>query len=173
MSVEVWRLAVCADAIRSWFGFYLYVGFAGDLADAGRGVHSYRSVGLLSFPLCLALHVLPCLRRRTVLGVFYRILLIPGLLVAFQRLIKLQGWDPLMVLNTKIQKCILYILFPDLYIRIVCACVFRVFGVDCSSSRVPAGRGVFTNLPCWCQLCVCFCVCVCVQEPWLSGTVWC
>ena len=47
-----------------------------------------------------------------------------------------------MVLNTKIQKCILYILFPDLYIRIVCACVFRVFGVDCSSSRVPAGRGV-------------------------------
>ena len=44
--------------------------------------------------------------------------------------------------NTKIQKCILYFPSPDLYICIVHTCVFRVFGVDCSSLRVPAGRGV-------------------------------
>ena len=47
-----------------------------------------------------------------------------------------------MVFNTEAPETYIMYPFPHLCIHIVCTCVFRVFGVDCGSSRVPAGRGV-------------------------------
>ena len=153
--MEVCCLVVCADVIRWWFGF-IFCRSQGDLSDIGRGVHPSRSVGF--FCLTLAL-----IWSGTEMMTYYWILSSSGRLADHMHrcLLKLQGWDPLMVFNTKIQKCILYIPFLDRYIRIAWACVFHIFGVDCGSSWVPASRGIFTGSPYWRQLCVC------------CGVIWC
>ena len=113
----------------------------GDLTRLGRGVHPLRSVGFLLLDSLLDSSIdltgdrdAGVLLDPIIFGPFNR-----SYASMFNKTSRLRSLDGF---NMKIQKGILYFPSPDLHICIVRTCVFRVFCVDCSSSRVPAGRGV-------------------------------
>ena len=109
------------------------------LANIGRGALLIQVCRILCLTLCLTFYWLPSSSGRLSDHMH-------------NRLIKLQGWNPLIVLTRKAQKTYNIISLPRPLLYPVYACAFRAFVIVwvCDSSRVPIGRGVFTGSPCWC-----------------------